>query len=50
VLYKEENVYGDRSIDDYEDKRTEQLLEAERVKKKIRDLNQICELLICFVK
>jgi hypothetical protein len=43
VLYKEENVYGDRSINDYmKDNAQNQLLEAERVKKKYVILNQIC--------
>jgi hypothetical protein len=38
VIYKEENVYGDRSINDYmKDNAQNQLLEAERKKKKIRD-------------
>jgi gliding motility associated protien GldN len=38
VIYKEENVYGDRSINDYmKDNAQNQLLEAERVKEKIRD-------------
>jgi gliding motility associated protien GldN len=38
VIYKEENVYGDRSIDEYmKDNAQNQLLESERVKEKIRD-------------
>jgi gliding motility associated protien GldN len=38
VIYKEENVYGDRAIDEYmKDNAQSQLLEAERVKEKIRD-------------
>jgi gliding motility associated protien GldN len=38
VIYKEENVYGDRSIADYmKDNSQNQLLESERVKEKIRD-------------
>ncbi len=38
VIYKEENVYGDRQIDEYmKDNSQMQLLEAERVKDKIRD-------------
>ncbi len=38
VIYKEENVYGDRSIADYmKDNAQNQLLESERVKEKIRD-------------
>jgi gliding motility associated protien GldN len=38
VIYKEENVYGDRAIKDYmKDNAQSQLLESERVKEKIRD-------------
>jgi len=38
VIYKEENVYGDRSIDEYmKDNAQNQLLESERVKEKIRN-------------
>lgn len=38
VIYKEENVYGDREIADYmKDNSQMQLLESERVKDKIRD-------------
>jgi gliding motility associated protien GldN len=38
VIYKEENVYGDRAIDEYmKDNAQNQLLEAERIKEKIRD-------------
>ncbi|TDE06820.1 type IX secretion system ring subunit PorN/GldN [Flavobacterium hiemivividum] len=38
VIYKEENVYGDRSIDEYmKDNAQNQLLESDRVKEKIRD-------------
>ncbi|MBE0392716.1 gliding motility associated protein GldN [Flavobacterium sp. 7E] len=38
VIYKEENVYGDRAIDEYmKDNSQNQLLEALRVKEKIRD-------------
>jgi gliding motility associated protien GldN len=38
IIYKEENVYGDREIKDYmRDNAQNQLLEAERVKEKIRD-------------
>ena len=38
VIYKEENVYGDRSIAEYmKDNAQSQLLESERVKEKIRD-------------
>ena len=38
VIYREENVYGDREIQEYmKDNAQSQLLEAERVKEKIRD-------------
>ena len=38
VIYKEENVYGDRTIEDYmKDNAQNQLLESERVKEKIRN-------------
>jgi gliding motility associated protien GldN len=38
VIYKEENIYGDRSISEYmKDNAQNQLLEAERIKEKIRD-------------
>ena len=38
VIYKEENVYGDRQIDQYmKDNAQMQLLESERVKEKIRN-------------
>jgi gliding motility associated protien GldN len=38
VIYKEENVYGDREIQQYmKDNAQNQLLESERVKEKIRD-------------
>jgi gliding motility associated protien GldN len=41
VIYQEENVYGDREIDKYmKDNAQMQLLEAERVKDKIRDFEQ----------
>ncbi len=41
VIYKEENVYGDRTIEDYmKDNAQMQLLESERVKSKIRDFEQ----------
>ena len=37
VIYKEENIYGDRTIEDYmKDNAQNQLLESERVKEKIR--------------
>lgn len=41
VIYKEENVYGDRNIDEYVIENAQmQLLEAERIKEKIRDIEQ----------
>lgn len=41
VIYKEENVYGDRSIEEYmKDNAQNQLLESERVKEKIRNFEQ----------
>ncbi len=41
VIYKEENVYGDRQIAEYmKDNALNQLLESERVKEKIRDFEQ----------
>lgn len=41
VIYKEENVYGDRQIEDYlKDNAQMQLLESERVKDKIRNFEQ----------
>lgn len=41
VIYKEENVYGDRQIQDYmKDNAQSQLLESERVKEKIRNFEQ----------
>lgn len=41
VIYQEENVYGDRQIEDYmKDNAQMQLLESERVKDKIRDFEQ----------
>lgn len=41
VIYQEENVYGDREIEKYmKDNSQLQLLEAERVKDKIRDFEQ----------
>lgn len=40
-IYKEENVYGDRTIDDYmKDNAQMQLLESDRIKDKIRDFEQ----------
>jgi gliding motility associated protien GldN len=41
VIYKEENVYGDREIKDYmKDNAQNQLLESERVKEKIRNFEE----------
>jgi gliding motility associated protien GldN len=41
VIYKEENVYGDRTIEEYmKDNSQNQLLESERVKEKIRNFEQ----------
>lgn len=41
IIYKEENVYGDREIKDYmKDNAQSQLLESERVKEKIRNFEQ----------
>jgi len=41
VIYKEENVYGDRQIEDYMKENSQmQLLESERVKEKIRNFEQ----------
>ncbi|MCW4469498.1 gliding motility protein GldN [Flavobacterium sp. MFBS3-15] len=41
VIYKEENVYGDRLVEDYQkDNSQMQLLEAERIKDKIRNFEQ----------
>ncbi len=41
VIYKEENVYGDRGIAEYQkDNAQMQLLESERVKEKIRNFEQ----------
>jgi gliding motility associated protien GldN len=41
VIFKEENVYGDRQIDEYmKDNAQNQLIESERVKSKIRDFEQ----------
>lgn len=41
VIYKEENVYGDRLIEDYmKDNSQNQLLESERIKDKIRNFEQ----------
>ena len=41
IIYKEENVYGDREIKDYmKDNAQQQLLESERVKEKIRNFEE----------
>lgn len=41
VIYKEENVYGDRDIKDYMNQNAQnQLLESDRVKDKIRSFEQ----------
>ena len=41
IIYKEENVYGDREIKDYmKDNAQNQLLESDRVKEKIRSFEQ----------
>lgn len=41
VIYKEENVYGDRDIKDYmKENAQNQLLESDRVKDKIRSFEQ----------
>jgi len=41
VIYKEENVYGDRAIDEYIIENAQmQLLESQRIKEKIRDIEQ----------
>jgi len=41
VIYKEENVYGDREVKDYvAENALMQLLESERIKNKIRDFEQ----------
>jgi gliding motility associated protien GldN len=41
IIYKEENVYGDREIKDYmKDNAQNQLLESDRVKDKIRSFEQ----------
>lgn len=41
VIYKEENVYGDRVIEDYMKENAQlQLLESERVKEKVRNFEQ----------
>lgn len=41
MIYKEENVYGDREIDEYLKENAQmQLLESERVKEKIRNFEQ----------
>lgn len=41
IIYKEENVYGDRTISEYmKDNAQNQLLESERVKEKIRNFEE----------
>lgn len=41
LIYREENVYGDRAVNEYiNDNALMQLLESERVKEKIRDFEQ----------
>ncbi|WP_299521334.1 gliding motility protein GldN [Winogradskyella sp.] len=41
LIYKEENVYGDRKVEEYiSDNALMQLLESERIKNKIRDFEQ----------
>lgn len=41
IIYKEENMYGDREIKDYmKDNAQQQLLESERVKEKIRNFEE----------
>ena len=41
VIYKEENVYNDRTVEDYmKDNSQMQLLESERIKEKIRNFEQ----------
>jgi gliding motility associated protien GldN len=41
VIYQEENVYGDRLIQDYmKDNAQMQLLESDRIKEKIRNFEQ----------
>ena len=39
-IYKEDNVYGDRSIKDYKAPGLESILESQRIKKEILDLEQ----------
>ena len=41
IIYREENVYGDRKVDEYiSENALMQLLESERIKDKIRDFEQ----------
>jgi gliding motility associated protien GldN len=41
VIIKEENVYGDRAVNEYmKDNSLNQLLESQRIKEKIRDIEQ----------
>ena len=39
-IYKEDNIYGDRSISQYKNKGLESILESERIKKEILDFEQ----------
>ena len=39
-IYKEDNVYGNREINDYKDKGLQSILESERIKKEILDFEQ----------
>ena len=40
-VYKEENVYGDRTVDEYiHDNALMQLMESDRIKEKIRNFEQ----------
>jgi uncharacterized protein YutD len=39
-IYKEDNIYGDRSISQYKKKGLESILESERIKKEILDFEQ----------
>ena len=39
-IYKEDNVYGDRSIKDYKTPGLESILESQRIKKEILDFEQ----------
>ena len=39
-IYKENNIYGNRKINDYKDKGLQSILESERIKKEILDFEQ----------